>query len=74
MKINEKGSVTVFIIIAILLFVFVLFSIFFVQGNKKTANDNSVDRIEKQYNKDLNNINEIYEEQLNQVNQTQTNQ
>lgn len=74
MKINEKGSVTVFIIIAILLFVFALFSIFFAQGNKKTANDNSVDKIEKQYNKDLNNINEIYEEQLNQVNQTQTNQ
>ena len=71
MKINEKGSVTVFIIIAILLFVFALFSIFFVQENKKQTNDNSVDKIEEQYNQDINNINEIYEEQLNQ---TQTNQ
>ena len=70
MKINEKGSITLFVLIAILLFVFVLFSIFFAQGNKKQTNDNSVDKIEEQYNQDINNINEIYEEQLNQ---TQTN-
>lgn len=67
MKTNEKGSISLFIIVAILLFIFSLLSIFVFQKNKNIANDDNINKIEEQYNKDLNNINEIYEEQLNQV-------
>ena len=59
---NEKGSITVFVLLAILFFLIVVFSVFMSSSNKNRIQISELDKIKQEYEKDLNNIDEIYNE------------
>lgn len=61
---NEKGSITLFILLSILFFLIVIFSIFMVSGNKKQAQTSEIDKIKKEYEQSIDNIDQIYDETL----------
>ena len=61
---NEKGSITLFILLSILFFLIVIFSVFMVSSNKKQAQTSEVDKIKQEYEKSINNIDQIYNETL----------
>ena len=59
---NEKGSITLFVILAILFFLIVVFSVFMSSSNKNRIQASELDKIKEEYEKDVNNIDEIYDE------------
>lgn len=61
---NENGSITLFVLLAILFFLIVIFSIFMVSGNKKQAQTSEIDKIKKEYEQSIDNIDQIYDETL----------
>ena len=61
---NENGSITLFVLLAILFFLIVIFSVFLVSSNKKQAQTSEVDKIKQEYEKSINNIDQIYNETL----------
>ena len=61
---NEKGSITLFVLLAILFFLIMIFSIFISTSNKKQSQTSEVDRIRQEYEQSVDNINQIYNETL----------
>ena len=61
---NEKGSITLFVLLAILFFLIVIFSVFMVSSNKKQAQTSEIDKIKQEYEKAVDNIDQIYDETL----------
>ena len=58
---SEKGSVTLFILIAIIFFLIVSLNIYSSNKNKLVAQAEEIKAIEENYNKDLDNMDEIYD-------------
>lgn len=58
---SEKGSVTLFILIAIIFFLIVSLNVYSSNKNKLIAQTEEIKAIEENYNKDLENMDEIYE-------------
>lgn len=58
---NEKGSVTLFILIAIIFFLIVSLNLYSSNKNKIIAQSEEIKAIQENYNKDLENIDEIYD-------------
>ena len=59
---NEKGSITLFVLLAILFFLMVIFSVFMSSSNKNRIQMSELDRIKQEYDKDVDRIDEIYDE------------
>ncbi len=58
---NEKGSVTLFILIAAIFFLIVSLNVYSSNKNKLIAQTEEIKAIEENYNKELENIDEIYD-------------
>ncbi len=67
---KEKGSITIFVIVAMLMFIVIAFAIFFNISNKNISQETEIEKIQEEYGEDINNINEIYENQLQNSNNT----
>ena len=48
---NEKGSITVFVLLAILFFLIVVFSVFMSSSNKNRIQISELDKIKQEYEK-----------------------
>ena len=59
---NEKGSITLFVLLAILFFLIVIFSVFMSSSNKNRIQMSEFDKIKQEYDKEVNRIDEIYDE------------
>mgnify|MGYP003369314622 FL=1 len=59
---SEKGSVTLFILIAIIFFLIVSLNVYSSNKNKLIAQTEEIKAIQENYNKDLENMDEIYED------------
>lgn len=66
---NEKGSITLFVLIAMLFFLIVVFSVFISSSNKMQAQTSEIDKIQEEYDKD---IDEIYNQVYDQLIQERT--
>ena len=62
---NENGAITLFILLAILFFLIILSSLYFNSSNKIQAQASETDKIKKEYEKDINNVDQIYLDTLN---------
>ena len=61
---KEKGAITLFLLLAMLFFLIVLFSLFISTGNKSLSQTFEVDKIKDEYKKSVDNIDQIYNETL----------
>lgn len=61
---SEKGSITLFVLLAILFFLIVIFSLFISSSNKDRIQISELDKIKKGYEESISNIDEIYNETL----------
>lgn len=68
MKKFEKGSITLFVLIAIIFFIIIASGVYISIRNKNISQDSDTQKIEEQYNKDVQNIDNIYEEELKREN------
>ena len=63
---NEKGSITLFVLLAILFFLIVIFSLFMNSSNKNVIQSSEIDNIKEEYQESVNNIDQIYDDTLNE--------
>lgn len=61
---KENGSITLFVLIAMLFFLFVVFAMFMRSSNSNMAQTSEIDQIKEEYEESVNNINQIYNETL----------
>lgn len=61
---KENGSITLFILLAILFFLIVIFSVFIASSNEEQSQTSEIDKIKQEYEEDVNNINQIYHDTL----------
>lgn len=61
---ENKGSITLFVLVAILFFVFILMGIYVSITNKQRASEVLNRKNLNQYEQDVNNIDEIYDSML----------
>ena len=61
---NEKGSITLFVLLAILFFLIVIFSLFMTSSNKNRIQMSELDKMKQEYQESVDNINQIYQETL----------
>ncbi len=57
---KENGSITLFILLAILFFLIVIFSIFVASSNKQQSQNSEIDKIKKEYAQSVHDIDQIY--------------
>ena len=57
---NEKGSITLYVLISMFFFIVIVFGIYFNTNNKMQKQNKEIDKIQQEYEKEK--INEIYEE------------
>lgn len=57
---NEKGSITLFVVAAILFFLIVVFSMFMTSSNKSRIQTSEIDKIKEEYQESVENIDQIY--------------
>ena len=58
---SQKGSITLFVLLAMILFLVVILSVYIYSKNKEIVLKNQTDEIIQEYNKDVKNANQIYE-------------
>ena len=61
---SEKGSITIFVLIAMIFFLTVGLSIFATTMNAKTAQERNYKRIQQDYN-NMDNLDSVYYQQVN---------
>ena len=61
---KENGSITLFVLIAMLFFLFVVFGMFMRSSNSNMAQTSEIDQIKEEYEESVNNIDQIYNETL----------
>ena len=59
---SEKGSITLFVLLAILFFLIVMFSIFINSSNKNMIQSSEIDKIKEEYQESVDNIDQIYDD------------
>ena len=57
---KENGAITLFVLLAMLFFLIVIFSVFISTSNKKQSQISEIDEIKKEYEQYVNNIDAIY--------------
>ena len=60
-KRNEKGAITLFVLLACLFFVFILTGVYLSNLNRLQVQEQEVTQIQENYAKDLSRVDEIYE-------------
>ena len=63
---SQKGSVTLFVLIAVLFFSIILFGVYKSNMNKLRDQESSISEIKKSYSKDAN---EVYEQTIERLNE-----
>ncbi len=63
---RENGSITLFVLLAILFFLIVIFSLFMKSSNKNVIQSSEIDNIKEEYQESVNNIDQIYDDTLNE--------
>ena len=56
---QEKGSITLYVLISMLLFIVVILAIYFNSNSKMQKQNKEIEKIQKEYEKE--NINDVYE-------------
>ena len=56
---NEKGSITLYVLISMFFFIVIVFGIYFNTNSKMQKQNKEIEQIQKQYEKE--NINDVYE-------------
>lgn len=59
---NEKGSITLYVLVAMMLMCFVVIGVYMNASNRKANQMQELEKIKEEYERENNNINEIYEE------------
>ena len=59
---TENGSITIFVLVSILFFLIVVFSVYMNSSNRNTIQVSEIDKVKEEYEQDVNMIDEIYEE------------
>ena len=59
---SENGSITLFVLLAILFFLIVIFSLFINSSNKNMIQSSEIDKIKEEYQESINNIDQIYKD------------
>ena len=57
---KENGAITLFVLLAMLFFMIAIFSLFVASSNKEQSQASEVDKIKQEYQKSIDNIDEIY--------------
>lgn len=72
---SEKGSITLFVILAGLFLIAVIFSLFMVSQNRKQAQEKEIQTITRQYQTNGTDMNDLYEKTIenDQNNRNNTN-
>ena len=63
---KETGAITLFVLLAILFFLIVIFSMFMSSSNKYLSQTSEIDKIKEEYEQSVNNIDQIYNETLSE--------
>lgn len=61
---SNNGSITLFILIAIIFFLAIVINLYINSKNHEQAVDSYIEEIKREYEKDINNIDEIYEQEI----------
>ncbi|MFR2571127.1 MAG: hypothetical protein ACLS90_05475, partial [Clostridia bacterium] len=62
---SENGAVTLFVLIAILFFLIVIFGMYVRSSSKNQVQISEMEKVQKEYQKDVDNIDQIYDEVKN---------
>ena len=60
------GAITLFVLLAMLFFLIVIFSMFMSSSNKYLSQTSEIDKIKEEYEQSVNNIDQIYNETLSE--------
>lgn len=63
---TENASITLFVLLAILFFMIVIFSLFVSSSNKERSQISEIDKIKQEYEESVENIDQIYQNTLNE--------
>ena len=63
---KETGAITLFVLLAMLFFLIVIFSMFMSSSNKYLSQTSEIDKIKEEYEQSVNNIDQIYNETLSE--------
>ncbi len=63
---KETGAITLFVLLAMLFFLIVIFSMFMSSSNKYLSQTSEIDKIKEEYGQSINNIDQIYNETLSE--------
>jgi len=63
---SEKGSITLFVLVTMLFFMYILISVYMNQNNKINAQKKQIQQIQQEYNKDEN-MEEIYNDLISET-------
>lgn len=63
---TENASITLFVLLAILFFMIVIFSLFVSSSNKEQSQISEIDKIKQEYEQSIDNIDQIYQNTLNE--------
>ncbi len=61
---NNKGAITLFVLISMLFFMVVLSSLFMTTSNQKQSQTSELDKIKQEYENSVDNIDQIYNNTL----------
>lgn len=61
---NNKGAITLFVLISMLFFMVVLSSLFMTTSNQKQSQTSELDKIKQEYENSVDNIDQIYSNTL----------
>lgn len=64
---NEKGSITLFVLIALIVVLIILSGLYISLRNQKNAQEKESEEIVNSYQRDINKIDKIYENKVNEV-------
>ena len=63
---KESGAITLFVLLTMLFFLIVIFSIFISSSNKNLSQTSEIEKIKEEYEQSVNNIDQIYNETLSE--------
>lgn len=62
--VNQKGSITLFVLLAMIFFIVIILNMTMNVANKKQSQILEYDKIKQEYEKNINNIDQVYNEVL----------
>lgn len=62
--VNQKGSITLFVLLAMIFFIVIILNMTMNVANKKQSQISEYDKIKQEYEKNINNIDQVYNEVL----------